>query len=85
MTTEPIDTPEHIAASVDVYIKRWLIEEFFKAIKTGCRYEQRQLKTANALLIDLAIENVIAWRLLLAERQLHLSFDDNYTCVFSST
>lgn len=65
VTTEPIDTPEQVAAVVDAYCKRWVIEEFFKAIKTGCRYEKRQLKTANALLIDLAIESVIAWRLLL--------------------
>ncbi len=65
VTTEPIDTPEQIAAVVDAYRMRWIIEEFFKAIKTGCRYEDRQLKTAHALLIDLAIESAVAWRLLL--------------------
>lgn len=64
-TTEPIDTAEQIAAVVDMYRTRWLIEELFKAIKTGCRYQQRQLKTSNALLIDLAIETAIAWNLLL--------------------
>jgi hypothetical protein len=64
VTTEPIETPEQIAAVVDIYRMRWLIEEFFKAIKTGCRYQDRQLKTANALLIDLAIESAIASRLL---------------------
>lgn len=65
VTTDPIDTPEQIVAVVDIYLKRWLIEEFFKAIKTGCSYEDRQLKTAKALLIDLAIESAVAWRLLL--------------------
>lgn len=64
-TTEPIDTAEQIAEVVDMYRTRWLIEELFKAIKTGCRYQQRQLKTANALFIDLAIETAIAWNLLL--------------------
>lgn len=65
VTTEPIDTPEQVAAVVDAYRQRWLIEEFFKAIKTGCRYQQRQLQTGHALAIDLAIECAIAWKLLL--------------------
>lgn len=65
VTTEPIDTPEQIAAVVDSYRMRWLIEEFFKAIKTGCRYQERQLRTAEALCIDLALECAIAWKLLL--------------------
>ena len=65
VTTEPIDTPENVAAVVDAYCCRWVIEEFFKTIKTGCRYEERQLETAEALHIDLAIESAIAWRILL--------------------
>ena len=65
VTTEPIDTPENVAAIVDGYCMRWVVEEFFKTIKTCCRYEDRQLETAEALHIDLAIESAIAWRLLL--------------------
>ena len=38
--TEPIDTAQEIAVVIDAYRQRWLIEEFFKALKTGCRYQQ---------------------------------------------
>lgn len=64
MTTEPIDTPEQRARVVDCYRGRWRIEEFFKALKTGCAYEKRQLESAHALLNTLALLVPIAWRLL---------------------
>ncbi len=64
ITNLPIDTPEQVAAIVDAYRGRWVIEEFFKAIKTGCAFEKRQLETLRALLNALAIFSVIAWRLL---------------------
>lgn len=63
-TTEAIDTEEEVLRVVDFYRTRWLIEEFFKAIKTGCQYEQRQLASADALLIALAICIPIAWQML---------------------
>lgn len=65
VTNLPVDTPEQAAAVVDAYCTRWVIEEFFKAIKTGCAYEKRQLETCRALLNALAVFSVIAWRLLL--------------------
>ena len=34
---------------IEWYEQRWLIEEFFKALKTGCRMEERQLRSADAL------------------------------------
>ncbi len=64
-TTEPIDTKENILKTVDMYRKRWLIEEYFKALKSGCAYEQRQLESYQTLLIALAILVPIAWNLLL--------------------
>jgi hypothetical protein len=64
-TTEPIDTVEQIEQIVDWYRTRWLIEEFFKALKTGCAYERRQLESYRTLLIALALFAPIAWRLLL--------------------
>jgi hypothetical protein len=63
-TSLPVDTPEQILAVVDAYRQRWLIEEFFKALKTGCIYEQRQLETLHGLLIVLALSVPIAWHLL---------------------
>lgn len=63
-TTEPISTREQIEFIVDSYRSRWLIEEYFKALKTGCSYEKRQLESGEALLRALGIFAVQAWRLL---------------------
>ena len=65
LTSLPVDDDDAIAFAVDCYRARWTIEEFFKALKTGCQYERRQLETAHALLNALAILAPIAWRLLL--------------------
>jgi hypothetical protein len=65
LTTEPIDTPEDIVRIVDYYRARWLIEEFFKALKTGCALEKRQVESAEAMLKTLALLAPIAWQLLL--------------------
>ena len=55
VTTEPIGSIEAIERVVDVYLTRWVIEEFFKALKTGCAFEKRQLGTLGALLNALAL------------------------------
>lgn len=69
LTSEPTDTPDELLRVVDIYRARWLIEDFFKAIKTGCAYSKRQLDSASTLLIALALTNPVAW-LLLALRYL---------------
>lgn len=63
-TSEPVDTPEQVASVLDAYASRWLIEEYFKALKTGCAAEERQLESANALERMLALFLPVAWRLL---------------------
>lgn len=65
LTSEPIDTTEDILRIVDFYRARWLIEEYFKALKTGCSLEKRQLASAEAMLKTLALLAPVAWRLLL--------------------
>jgi hypothetical protein len=63
-TTEPIETPEQIMQVVDWYRARWTIEEYFKALKTGCALESRQLGDLHALTNAVALFLPIAWRLL---------------------
>lgn len=63
-TTEPVDTAEQVAKVVDNYRQRWLIEEFFKALKTGCQYEARLLESRHSLLNLLAFSMPIAVELL---------------------
>jgi len=64
LTSEPIDSPEQVASIVDKYRYRWLIEELFKAFKTGCQYEKRQFESRHALLNLMAISLPIAVELL---------------------
>lgn len=63
-TTEPVDTQAQLEAIVDGYRTRWVIEEFFKALKTGCSIEQSQLESLPALLNLLSIKLPIAAQLL---------------------
>lgn len=65
LTDLPVVTTEQIAFVVDCYRGRWMIEEYFKALKTGCQYEKRQLESAHSLLNALAVLAPVAWRLLL--------------------
>lgn len=63
-TTEPIDSPEQVLKIVDFYRARWVIEEFFKALKTGCLLEKRQLESARAIANVLALFVPIACEML---------------------
>ena len=65
LSTLPITTVEEVCRIVDIYRKRWLIEEFFKSIKTGCAAEKRQARSLWSLLNTLTLLIPVAWRLLL--------------------
>jgi len=68
-TNEPIDTAEQIRAVVDHYRARWTIEEYFKALKTGCAYERRQLHDYEALTNALAVFAPLACRVVALRTQ----------------
>ena len=63
-TSEPIDSPEQMLRIVDIYRRRWVIEEFFKAIKTGCLFEERGLQEREALLLAFVMFLPLACQLL---------------------
>jgi hypothetical protein len=65
LTNLPIDCEDDISFAVDCYRARWTIEEYFKALKTGCQFEKRQLGSAHSLVNALALFAPVAWRLLL--------------------
>jgi Transposase DNA-binding/Transposase DDE domain len=64
LTTEPCQTAAEIMHVVELYRSRWMIEEFFKALKTGCSLEDRQFESKHALLNVLAMFLPIAVHLL---------------------
>lgn len=63
-TTEPIDTLEQVLFVVDGYRARWLVEEFFKALKTGCTFETLQAETTERLIELLGLYAPVAANLL---------------------
>jgi hypothetical protein len=85
LTTEPATTRAELMAVVDLYRARWLIEEFFKALKTGCSVEQRQLDPYDALQRMLAIFVPIAYRLLLLRGMERQRPEASPTAAFSVT
>jgi hypothetical protein len=65
VTTEDTSSPSALKRVVDIYRLRWTIEEYFKALKTGCSLEKRQVESYDALRKVLALFVPIAYRLLL--------------------
>lgn len=63
-TSDVVKTVDAATVVVDHYRARWLIEDYFKALKTGCAFEKRQLTTFDGLVRALAIFIPVAWRLL---------------------
>lgn len=63
-TTLPITNFDEAWQVIEYYEKRWLIEEFHKAIKTGCQLEARQYMQAHRLEAVAGITCVLAVRLL---------------------
>lgn len=63
-TNEPIDTAEQVLGIVDIYRRRWLVEEFFKAMKSGCLFEERRLQEREALLLAFVLLLPVACQLL---------------------
>lgn len=64
LTSHPVQSFEDAFEVVDLYEQRPLIEEYHKALKTGCRLEARQYATAPRLEAVTGILAVVAVRLL---------------------
>ncbi len=53
---------EDAVEKINWYTKRWGIEVYHKTLKSGCKVEQRQLRSADSIQACLAIDMVVAWR-----------------------
>lgn len=65
LTTLPIETLEQVLAVIEYYECRWMIEIFFKTLKSGCKVESLQFEEMSRLLPCLGVYVVIAWRVLM--------------------
>jgi len=63
-TSLPVATFDDAWVVIGYYELRWLVEEYHKALKTGCCTESRQLKTAGRLEAFVGLTSVVAVRLL---------------------
>jgi hypothetical protein len=63
-STVEVRTQAAALEQVQWYSCRWVIEEYHKCLKTGCRMEARQLESAEGLLALLGFLAIIALRLL---------------------
>ena len=64
LTTLEIQSFESAVHYLRWYTYRWLIERYHYVLKSGCRIEQLQLKTAQRIKKALATYTIVAWRLL---------------------
>lgn len=64
LCSEEVRSFEAAWRMLEHYEKRWLIEEFHKALKSGCRLEERQYETAQRLEAVTGVLSVVAVRLL---------------------
>jgi hypothetical protein len=64
LTNLSIASARDVEFIVDAYCARWVIEEFFKSLKSGCAFEKRQLESVATVSNALAVMLPIAWLLL---------------------
>lgn len=64
LTSVDVNSFEDARQIIEWYRCRWIIEEYHKSIKSGCKVEDRQLKTEERLENFLGVANIVALRLL---------------------
>ena len=64
LTTLPVASFERAVEMLRWYAQRFQIEVFHRTLKSGCRMETRQLREADRLEACLAVDLVVAWRLV---------------------
>jgi hypothetical protein len=65
LTTINIRCAEEAVLCLRWYCLRWRIEDFHRVLKSGCRVEQIAHETAERIRRAIAINLVIAWRIML--------------------
>lgn len=64
ITTVATRTLEEALERLSWYAARWNIEVFHRTLKSGCRIEDRRLGNSDSLQACLAIDLVVAWRVM---------------------
>lgn len=64
LTNESVDTAKDVQRVIELYTVRWLIEVFFRVLKSGCRIEKRRFEHIDRVFSALATYMIVAWRTL---------------------
>lgn len=65
LTTVEVRSPKQALKCIRWYCRRWRIEEWHRVLKSGCKVLEHQNHSAEVLLRAIAIDAVIAWRIML--------------------
>lgn len=65
LTTIQVPSAKQALKCIRWYCRRWRIEEWHRVLKSGCNILDHQNHSAEALLRAIAIDAVIAWRIML--------------------
>lgn len=83
LTSVPVTTVEEAQTVVRWYGYRWLVERFHYTLKSGCRMEASQLRDVKRLERLLAVNTLVAWRLLWLTYQARVTPDAPCTMALS--
>lgn len=64
LTSEPIGAVDDALQVLEHYSVRWMIEVFFRVLKSGCRVEERRFENLERVLPMLALALIVGWRTL---------------------
>lgn len=64
LTSEPVQSADEALGVLEDYTLRWMIEVFFRVLKSGCRIEERRFETVDRVLPALALSLIVGWRTL---------------------
>jgi len=64
LTSLPIDDAQAVRTVIQYYCVRWMIEVFFRTLKSGCRVEARRFEHLDRFLPCLAVYLIVTWRTL---------------------
>jgi len=73
VTNLAVNNQEDALRTIRIYRRRWLIEGYHKAVKTGFKIEDNQLKQASCTLALFGMIGVIATQLLAVRERCRLS------------
>jgi len=63
LTTEKVSTLNEATRMLELYARRWRIEDWHRILKSGCKVQEHQHHSAERLMRAIAIDVVLAWRI----------------------